>query len=66
MESIQEQINKALRRYLDPDDAFAWLASPQRILGLRIPARLIAIGEGDTVLQALLCEPLSPSCSNDR
>ena len=66
MESVQEQIHKALRRNLDPDEAFIWLASPQRSLGMRIPARLIAIGEGDTVLEALLCEPVSVNLSSGR
>jgi hypothetical protein len=35
------------------EQAFVWLTSPQQLLGLRIPARMIAIGEGRAVLDAL-------------
>ena len=53
MVSMHEQINRELKKLCSEDQAFAWLSSPQRMLGLRIPARMMAIGEGPAVLEAL-------------
>ena len=53
MESLQEEISIELKKLCGEERAFAWLTSPQELLGLRIPARMIAIGEGLAVLEAL-------------
>jgi hypothetical protein len=53
MESLQEEITIELKKLCGEEQAFVWLTSPQQLLGLRIPARMIAIGEGLAVLQAL-------------
>jgi hypothetical protein len=54
MKSLQEAINVELKKLYGEGQAFVWLTSPQELLGLRIPARMIAIGEGRAVLDALL------------
>lgn len=52
--TLQQQICDELRRFCaHEDDVFAWLARPQQILNRRIPARMIASGEGAEVLAAL-------------
>jgi hypothetical protein len=53
MASLHDQIKLELKKLCSEDEAFAWLSSPQQLLGLRIPARMIAIGEGLAVLKAL-------------
>jgi hypothetical protein len=52
IKSLHEQISSEVKR-LSGDEAVAWLAAPQPLLGMRIPARMIAIGEGLTVLDIL-------------
>jgi hypothetical protein len=61
MGSLQEQINIELQKLCGEDQALVWLTSPQQLLGLRIPARMIAIGEGVAVLHAL--RSISALCS---
>jgi hypothetical protein len=46
MKSLQEAINIELKKLCAEGQAFVWLTSPQEVLGLRIPARMIATGEG--------------------
>ena len=53
MESLQEEINVELKKFGGEEQAFIWLTSPQQLLGLRIPARMIATGEGLAVLEVL-------------
>ncbi|HZN24989.1 MAG TPA: hypothetical protein VFB75_12230 [Burkholderiales bacterium] len=61
MASLHEQINLELKNLCSEDEAFAWLSSPQQLLGLRIPARLMATGEGLAVLEAL--RTVRPLCN---
>lgn len=42
-----------LLRFYDYDGAMAWLQRAQPLLGGEVPAKLIAAGRGDEVLQAL-------------
>lgn len=42
-----------LLRFYDYDGAMAWLQSAQPLLAGEVPSKLIAIGRGDEVLQAL-------------
>ena len=51
--SIHRQIRDELAHLYPPDDAQAWLALPQKLLGDRIPAQMIAAGDGDEVLTLL-------------
>ena len=53
MQSLHEQINLELRKLCTEDEAFGWLSSPQKLLNSRIPARMMATGEGAAVLEAL-------------
>jgi hypothetical protein len=53
MQSLHEQIRIELKKRYNEDEAFAWLSHPQQLLGLRIPARLMATGQGLLVLEAL-------------
>ena len=53
VQSLREQIDCELTKLCSKDEALAWLISPQQVLGLRIPARMMAIGEGRAVLKAL-------------
>jgi len=61
MESLQDEINIELQKSCGEEQAFVWLTSPQPLLGLRIPARMIAIGEGLAVLAVLK----APRCVAD-
>ena len=53
MQSLHEQINLELKKFCTEEEAFGWLMSPQKLLNLRIPARMMATGEGAAVLEAL-------------
>ena len=53
MESLHEQIRIELKKRYNDDEAYAWLCGPQQLLGFRIPARLLATGDGRAVLDAL-------------
>ena len=58
--SLYEQINLELKKLCSQEEAFTWLMSPQQRLGLRIPARMMAIGEGRAVLEALVSASTPP------
>lgn len=52
--TLDQQIRAELARfYTDANDIQHWLTSPQSLLDGRIPARMIAIGEGEQVLDFL-------------
>lgn len=52
--TLHQQIRAELGRLCTTDqEAFAWLAHAQTLLAGRIPARMIAVGEGPAVLDAL-------------
>ena len=53
VESLHEQINLELKRFCSEHEAYTWLRSPQALLGLRVPARMMATDEGHAVLEAL-------------
>ena len=53
MELLHEQIKGELKKLCNDDDAFGWLISPQERLDWRIPARMMATGDGAAVLHAL-------------
>jgi hypothetical protein len=52
-QSLHEQISTQVRRLYGQIEPFAWLAAPQPLMELRIPARMIATGEGLAVLDIL-------------
>ncbi len=53
MSTLQQQIRAELAKLYDEAGALGFLAAPQNIVGGRIPARMIAIGDGEEVLRAL-------------
>lgn len=61
MEALYKAIHCEIRRLYRLENAYSWLTAPQPLLNMRIPARMLAIGEGVTVLQLLRALDPSPT-----
>ena len=53
IDALHEEIHREVERLFRLENSYAWLAAPQPLLAMRIPARMLATGDGVALLQVL-------------